>query len=335
MTPATDRGTSANGAKLHLGYSLSCEEHRPADLVDFARRAEAAGFEYASISDHFHPWVEAQGNSPFVWSVLGGIAQATERLKVGTGVTCPTARYHPAVVAQAAATVASMMPGRFFLGVGTGEYLNEHIVGERWPPYDTRAAKLEEAVAIIRRLWTGDFVTHAGDHFRVENARIYTLPEEPPPVIVAASGPKSAALAGRIGDGLINYSADPDVVDGFVANGNDKADVRPRYLQVNVCWAEDEAQARETAFRICGNVALKGELGNQLPTPAHFEQAVQMLSEEDVADVVVCGPDPERHLAKIREGQEAGYDHIHVYQVGPDQEGFFRFYEREVMPRLS
>jgi G6PDH family F420-dependent oxidoreductase len=335
MTPATNRATSAHGAELHLGYSLSCEEHRPADLVDFARRAEAAGFEYASISDHFHPWVEAQGNSPFVWSVLGGIAEATERLKVGTGVTCPTARYHPALVAQAAATVASMMPGRFFLGVGTGEYLNEHIVGERWPPYATRAAKLEEAVDIIRRLWTGESVTHAGHHFRVENARIYTLPEEPPSVVVAASGPKSAALAGRIGDGLINYSADRNVVDGFVANGNGQAGARPRYLQMNVCWAEDEAQARETAFRICGNVALKGELGNQLPTPAHFEQAVQMLSEDDVAEVVVCGPDPERHVAKIREGHEAGYDHIHVYQVGPDQEGFFRFYEREVMPRLS
>jgi G6PDH family F420-dependent oxidoreductase len=325
---------SDGGGALHLGYSLSCEEHRPEELIQFAQRAEAVGFEYASISDHFHPWVEAQGNSPFVWSVLGGLAVATARLRFGTGVTCPTGRYHPAIIAQAAATVASMMPGRFFLGVGTGENLNEHIIGDRWPRYDVRAAMMEEAVGIIRDLWTGQNISHDGEYFTVENARIYTLPDELPPIVVAASGPKSAELAGRIGDGLITFAADTAVAQGFEAAGEGGAVARPKYLQVNVCWAEDEEQAKKTAYEICGNVGLKGELGNLLPTPAHYEQAVQMLTPDDVAEVIACGPDPEAHIAKIREGQEAGYDYQHVYQVGPDQEGFFRFYEREILPRV-
>ena len=329
-SPQTGPGDSAG--RLRLGYSLSCEEHRAEDLVRFAQRAEQAGFEYASISDHFHPWIDEQGNSPFVWSVLGGIANATSTLRVGTGVTCPTVRYHPAIVAQAAATVESMMPGRFFLGVGTGEYLNEHIVGAKWPPYETRAAMLEEAVGIIRELWTGENVDHQGEHFTVENARLYTLPDEPPPIVVAGGGPKAAELAGRIGDGLINYAAERSVVDEFEGAGGKG---KPRYLQVNVCWNEDEAEARRIAHRLCPSVALPGELGNLLPTPTHFEQTVAMVTEDQVAEVIVCGPDPERHVAKIREGLDAGFDHIHVYQVGSDQEGFFRFYEREVMPRLS
>jgi coenzyme F420-dependent glucose-6-phosphate dehydrogenase len=317
--------------RLRLGYSLSCEEHRAEDLVRFAQRAEQAGFEYASISDHFHPWIDEQGNSPFVWSVLGAIANATSTLMVGTGVTCPTMRYHPAIVAQAAATVASLMPGRFFLGVGTGENLNEHVVGARWPRYETRAEMLEEAIALIRELWRGETVDWDGEYFTAENARLYTLPDEPPPIVVAAGGPKAAALAGRIGDGLINYTADASVVDGFRASGRPD---RPRYLQMNVCWAKDQAEAKKTAHRICPNVALTGELGNQLPTPTHYQQAVQILTEDDVAEIILCDPDPEAHLAKIREGFDAGYDNIHVYQVGSDQEGFFRFYESEILPRL-
>src|SRR5687768_7042168 len=202
-SPSADRQ-----GRVRIGYSLSSEEQRPADLVRFAQQAEAVGFEYASISDHFHPWVDAQGNSPFVWSVLGAIANATSTLELGTGVTCPTVRYHPAIVAQAAATVASLMPGRFFLGVGTGELLNEHILGRHWPAYETRAAMLEEAVEVIRALWTGETVDHHGTHFTVDNARLYSLPEELPPVIVAAAGPKAARLASRIGDGLINPSGD-------------------------------------------------------------------------------------------------------------------------------
>jgi len=318
-------------ADVHLGYMLSSEEHPAPDLVAFAQRAEEVGFEYAVISDHYHPWTNTQGQSSFVWSVLGGIAAKTDRIGMGTAVTCPTMRYHPAVIAQAAATVATMMPGRFMLGVGTGENLNEHVTGQAWPSYGTRAAMLKEAVEIIRRLWDGEVTNYDGDHFTVRNARLYSRPDEPPPVVVAASGPKSAELAGRIGDGLMNFSADPDVAARFRSvSGNGK----PCFIQVNVCWAETEEEARATARANVPTVALPGELGNLLPTPKHYEQAVTLVTEQDIADVVVCGPDVEAHLAAIDKAVDAGYTHVHIDQVGPDQEGFFEFYEREVLPRL-
>src|SRR5215208_7605698 len=181
-----------------LGYALSCEEHGPLQLVRNAARAEDAGFSFALISDHFHPWTDRQGETPFVWAVIGGIANATERLRLGTGVTCPTIRIHPAIVAHASATAAMMLEGRFFLGVGSGENLNEHILGDRWPPADVRREMLEEAVAVMRELWKGDFVMHHGRHYTVENARIYDPPEGGSlPVYVAAGGPKAAELSGR------------------------------------------------------------------------------------------------------------------------------------------
>jgi coenzyme F420-dependent glucose-6-phosphate dehydrogenase len=340
MTERADgRGGSSDDGRrppLTLGYSLSSEEHDANALVGFARRAEESGFAYASLSDHFHPWIDAQGQSPFAWTVLGAIAATTERLTVGTGVTCPTFRYHPAIVAQAAATAATMLPGRFFLGVGTGEALNEHVTGLRWPPTDIRAERLAEAVGIIRALWSGETVDHHGRHFTVENARLYSLPETAPPIVVGAAGPDAARLAGHLGDGLINYVADRSIVDAFEAAGPaDRRGRRPRYLQVNVCWADDEAEARRTAARLCPTVALKGKLNVELPTPSHFEEAIAMVDEDAVAEVITCGPDPERHLAALRAGYEAGYDHLHVYQVGPDQEGFFRFYEREILPHVA
>ncbi|HZG68958.1 MAG TPA: TIGR03557 family F420-dependent LLM class oxidoreductase [Herpetosiphonaceae bacterium] len=315
-----------------IGYAISSEEHAPRDILHHARRAEEAGFPFALISDHFHPWVDRQGHSPFVWSVLGGIAHATERLRIGTGVTCPMIRIHPAIIAHATATIAAMMPDRFFLGVGTGENLNEHILGDRWPPHDVRSEMLEEAVAVIRLLWQGGEQTHRGRHYTVENARLYTLPEEPPPIMVAGSGPRAARLAGRIGDGLINTAPDAEVRETFERAGGAG---KPRYAQMTVCWAADEAQARRTAFEIWPNGGLKGELSQELPTPAHFEQAAKLVTEEMVAEEVVCGPDPERHIAKIQAYVDAGYDHIYVHQVGPDQEGFFRFYEREILPRFQ
>src|SRR5688572_4661758 len=196
-----------------IGYALSSEEHVPLTLVRNAARAEELGFDFLSISDHFHPWVDNQGESAFVWSVLGGIAAATERIPIGTGVTCPTIRIHPAIIAQAAATVGSMLPGRFFLGVGSGEALNEHILGDRWPPTDVRLAMLEEAIEVIRTLWQGGSQDHDGRYYRVENARIYTLPAELPPIIVAGAGPKAAALAGRVGDGYWNTGPDGELVE--------------------------------------------------------------------------------------------------------------------------
>lgn len=319
---------SGSRPRVRLGYSVSTEEHPAPDLVRYAQQAEAAGFEYASISDHFHPWIDAQGNSPFAWSVLGAIAATTTTLRLGTGVTCPTTRYHPAIVAQAAATVASLAPGRFFLGVGTGERLNEHVVGAPWPSYAVRAAMLEEAVELIRALWTGETVDRRGRYYTVEQARLYSLPEAPPPIILAAAGPKAARLAAAIGDGLINPAGDTAVVEAFEASGG----TGPRYLQVSVCWHEDEAEARRMALRLVPSVALPGELGNLLPTPAHYEEAARLVTEDRIADVITCGPDPERHIARIQAGIDAGYDHVHIYQVGPDQDGFFRFYEREILP---
>jgi coenzyme F420-dependent glucose-6-phosphate dehydrogenase len=313
-----------------IGYALSSEEHRPNDMVRYAVRAEELGFEFIGISDHFHPWIDKQGQSPFVWSVIGGIATATSRIRLGTGVTCPTVRIHPAIIAQATATVASMMPGRFFLGVGSGENLNEHILGDHWPPASTRLEMLDEAVEIIRMLWEGGTTTHYGEHYVVENARIYTLPEQLPEIIVAASGTKAATLAAQIGDGLWSTAPNEEVMSTYSESGG----TGPRYGQVTVCWAADEQSARKTAHEWWPNAAITGQLSQELPMPALFEEAAQMVTEDDVAEKMALGPDPEQHLSAIREYFDGGFDHVYVHQVGPDQDGFFDFYAKEVLPRL-
>ena len=274
---------------MEIGYALSSEEHRPLDLVRHARLAEDAGFPFALVSDHFHPWIDRQGQSPFVWSVIGGIASATESLRLGTGVTCPTIRIHPAIVAQAAATAAAMLPGRFFFGVGSGENLNEHVLGDRWPSASERQDMLEEAVGLMRTLWEGELTSFDGMHYVVEDARIYTLPEEPIEVLLAASGPEAAELAARIGDGLIGTAPDPELLDAYARAGGDG----PKYGQVTVCWAKSEEDARRTAFECWPNAALKGPLSQELPLPSHFEESAAMVSEDDVAELVVCGPDPD------------------------------------------
>jgi G6PDH family F420-dependent oxidoreductase len=312
---------------VELGYALSSEEHRPDELVRQARAAEDAGFSYALVSDHFHPWTESQGQSPFVWSVIGGVAVATERLRLGTGVTCPTIRIHPAIIAQAAATSAAMMEGRFFLGLGTGESLNEHVTGERWPGAEERLEMLEEAIWVIRRLWEGDLVTHQGRFFTVDRARIYTLPDEPPPIAIAASGERAAELAGREGDALISTSPDEDVVSAFEQAGGDD---KPRYGQLTACYARSEREAVETAHSWWPNAAITGELGQELPLPRHYEQAAEMVTPKDVAEAIVCGPDAERYRKAIDEYDEAGFDHVYVHQVGPDQDGFLAFARSEL-----
>jgi coenzyme F420-dependent glucose-6-phosphate dehydrogenase len=314
----------------HIGYKLSSEEHGPRDLIANGRRAEEVGFSFAAISDHYHPWIDRQGHSPFVWSVLGGLAAVTERIELGTFVTCPILRIHPALVAHAAGTVAAMLPGRFFLGLGTGENLNEHVLGDRWPPAAIRREMLEEAVTVIRKLWEGGRRSHHGRHFTVENARLYDLPDQPSPIHIAASGEKAARLAATTGDGIIAVAPNPDLIETFEEAGGKG----PRFAEVQVCWGHDEGKTRRVAYEWWPNVAVKGELGQELATPAHFEQATEMVGEEDVAEVVACGPDPERHVEEINKFIDAGYDHICVHQIGPDQEGFFAFYEREIMPRL-
>jgi coenzyme F420-dependent glucose-6-phosphate dehydrogenase len=314
-----------------FGYTLSSEEFGPRELVGFARRAEDVGFDFLSISDHFHPWVDRQGNSPFVWSVLGAVAEATDRIDVGTGVTCPTTRIHPAIIAQAAATTAALLPGRFFLGVGSGENLNEHILGDRWPETEVRQERLEEAIEVIRLLWRGELASHHGRHYTVENARIYTLPEELPPIIVAAAGPRATELAGRIGDGFFGLVPDPDVIEAFSdAGGRGK----PCFGQVHVCWAREEREARRTALEWWPNAVVGGNLNWELPLPSLFEAATSWADEEAIAESIVCGPEPEPYLAAVGELIDAGYDHVYLHQVGPDQEGFLAFAERELLPRL-
>ena len=305
---------------IELGYKLSAEEFPARDLVSWAQRAEAAGFQFALISDHFHPWTTKQGQSPFVWSVLGAIAHATERLHVGTAVTCPTMRIHPALVAQAAATTATLMPDRFFLGLGTGENLNEHVVGLGWPPGDVRLEMLEEALEVIRLLWQGGVQNHRGSYYTVENAQLFSLPERLPEVMLAASKPGAAALAGRSADAIINTQVNAKLVQQFAAAGGEG---KPAFVELSVCWADDEKQARRTAHEVWALAALGDPLFTELAQPSHFEAAFKPIGEELVADSVVCGPDPEAHVAKIRAAERAGYTHACVHQIGPDQEGFF------------
>lgn len=317
---------------LELGYRLSSEEFDARELVELAVRAEETGFGFALISDHFHPWIDRQGHSPFVWAVLGAIARATSALRVGTAVTCPTMRVHPAIVAQAAATTAALMPGRFFLGVGTGENLNEHVVGRGWPAADQRVEMLEETIEVLRLLWGGKLETHRGKHFTVENARLYSLPETPPEIMVAASKPGAARLAGRLGDALISVAPDRELKRTFEkAGGRGK----PAYIEITVCVDDDEARARKTAHEIWSLAALPGTLMTELALPSDYEAAFEPISEDAVAEQVVCGADPEKHVAKIEEARDAGFEHVCVHQVGPDQERFFAFYASEVMPRLG
>jgi G6PDH family F420-dependent oxidoreductase len=320
-----------NPAMPEIGYKLSSEEHDARSLVEHAVAAEEAGFSFAMISDHFHPWIDRQGQSPFVWSVLGAAVRATQRLRFGTGVTCPTVRVHPAVVAQAAASTSALAPGRFMLGLGSGENLNEHIFGDAWPSAQVRQAMLEEAIDLIRRLWSGEWVDFQGEHYVVERARLYSLPDAPPPVLIAASGDRAAELAGRAGDGLIGLAPDPDLLAAFDAAGGAG---KPRYAEITVCWAADEETAKRTALQHWPNAAIPGELAAELPLPRHFEQAASMVRQDDVASRVVCGPDPDAHLDLIRTYADAGYDHIWVHQVGPDQAGFFAFYRDRVLPKL-
>ena len=315
---------------MKLGYFLSCEEWGPNELVELAVKATDAGFEALWISDHYHPWNDAQGHSPFVWSVIGAIAHAAPGVKVTTAVTCPTLRIHPAVIAQAAATSAVLLDGDFCLGVGSGEALNEHILGDRWPSADERLEMLEEAIEVIRLLWQGGFQDHRGRHYQVENARIYDLPEQPPPILISGFGPKSIDLAARIGDGYCTVEPDPEPVQRFRSQAGEGKLVQGG---MKACWGEDERSAIETAYRLWPNEALPGELAQVLPTTRHLEQASELVTAEQVAEQVPCGPDPKRHLEKINAYAEAGFDELYVQQIGPEQDAFFSAYKEHVLPR--
>lgn len=312
------------------GYFLSCEEFTPAELLKQARRAKQAGFTRLAISDHFHPWNDAQGNSPFVWSMIGALSQVVD-LPVTTLVSCPTVRLHPAVTAQAAATSSVLLQGRFTLGVGTGEALNEHVHGDRWPSFDDRAAMLEEAIEVMRELFTGRWVSHHGRHYTVDNARLYTPPTGSLPVYVSGFGPNAAEFAGRIGDGFVTMTPDTGLVRTFRDGGG--AD-KPVIGGVKVCWGADRDKAVDTVHRLWPTELLPGELAQILPTPAHFEQAGQLVTREMVSDAVTCGDDVDEHAKTVRAYAEAGFDEVYVGQIGPDQEAFFDAYRQHVLPTL-
>jgi G6PDH family F420-dependent oxidoreductase len=317
---------------MKIGYFLSSEETAPRELVRQASLAEDAGFDGLWISDHFHPWNDEQGHSGFVWSTIGAIAQATTRMKVTTAVTCPTIRVHPAIIAQAAATSAVLLEGRFALGLGSGEALNEHVLGDRWPEADERLEMLEESVQVIRTLWQGGSQSHRGRHYRVENARIYDLPDELPPILISGFGPKSTELAARIGDGFCTVSPEKDAVETVREQGGQDKLIAGG---MKVCWDEDEQRARKTAYRLWPNDGLPGELAQILPTPAHFEQASELVSEEQIAEAIPCGPDLDAHLEKIREYEDAGFDELYVQQVGDGHERMFELYSQEILPRYK
>jgi G6PDH family F420-dependent oxidoreductase len=316
---------------MKIGYFLSSEEWGPQDLVAQAVKAQDAGFRDLWISDHYHPWNDAQGHSPFVWSTIGAIASAAPGMGVTTAVTCPTMRTHPAVIAHAAATSAVLLDGRFRLGVGSGEALNEHILGDRWPGADERLEMLEEAIEVLRTLWQGGARDHRGRHYRVEHARVYDLPATPPEIVVSGFGRKSVELAGRVGDGYCTVGPDAEAVELFRSVAQS-----PKVVQggLKVCWDEDEDRALEHVHRLWPNEALPGELAQILPTPEHFEQAAQLVTKEMLSDEVACGPDVDRHVEAIQAYADAGFDELYVNQIGPEQDAFFTAYAEHVLPRF-
>jgi len=315
---------------LKLGYKLMSEEHGPADLIRNGQRAETAGFDFAAISDHFSPWIEEQGHAPMVWPVLGALAQATDRLGLMTAVTCPTMRYRPAIVAQFAATMALLSKDRFTLGLGAGERLNEHVTGEGWPGRRERQERFAEAIDIIQGLLRGDLLNYDGAHFRLDHGRLFDRPETKPRVAIAAGGPLAAKLAGEKGDALVATEADADLVEAFTGAGGKG----PRYAEVPLCCAASEEEAQKTAHRYfrwaLGGWAVQAEL----PDIDGFAAASAQATPEAVGKVVSCGPSVEKHLASIDRYLKAGFDHIILVQVGPDQDYFFELFEKELASAL-
>ena len=314
-----------------VGYVAAGEEHSASALVLHGQQAEAAGFSFLFVSDHFHPWNFEQGHGSSVWPVLGALSLVTQKALLVSAVSCPGSRLHPTTLAQAAATVQALSEGRFVLGLGTGENLNEHITGELWPAFPQRQERLEEAVGLLRTLFCGEETSHHGAHFTVERAQLFDPPASLP-IAVAASGPKAAALAGRLGDALISLGDDESVVRDFEDNGGRG---KLKLTQLSVCWAQNHTEARHTAHRLWPVVALEGTQFARLKTPSDFEQACRHIREDDVAAAIVCGPDPEPYKEAIAGCLNAGFDGVALHQIGPDQDGFFGFWQRELQPWVT
>jgi G6PDH family F420-dependent oxidoreductase len=316
---------------VQFGYKLAAEAFDPKELVRQARLAEEAGFDFVEISDHFHPWLDVQGHSPFAWSVLGSIAASTERIGLATGVTCPTVRYHPAIIAQAAATLALLSDGRFTLGLGSGERLNEHVVAQGYPSVSDRQAMLREAIEIIRLLWSGGYHSYDGDYLALEDARIFDLPDELPLIAVAAGGRHAAELAAEHGDAMFGTDPDASLVEAYRASGGNG----PRYGEVGLAWGPDADAAARAAHETSRWSLLGWKVMSELPNPANFEEASAFVRLEDVQEQVPCGPDLDAHVEAVRSYEQAGYDRIAVMNLGPDPDGFIEFFANELRPALG
>jgi G6PDH family F420-dependent oxidoreductase len=315
---------------IKFGYKLMSEEHGPKALVENAVMAEAAGFDFVSISDHFHPWLEAQGHSPFAWSVLGAIAQATSTIAITTGLTCPIIRYHPAIIAQAAATIALLSDNRFTLAVGAGERLNEHVTGARWPSTPERHAMLGDAVDIFRLLWQGGVHTHVGAHFTLDHAQLYDVPARPIPVVIGVSGPHSIDLARAQADGIMATEARPELVKSFRKGGKSG----PCYTEVALAYAPTEQEGHRIAHERFRFAPLTWAVNSELPTVAGFEAATKFITPAALAEDISAGPDVGVHVEAIRKYVEAGFDHLALVGIGPDQAGFTTFFATKLLPAL-
>lgn len=316
---------------MRIGYKLAAEAYGPAELIRQAVQAERVGFDFVEISDHFHPWLDNQGHSPFAWTVLGAIAARTENIGLATGVTCPTVRYHPAIIAQAAATLALVSEGRFTLGVGSGERLNEHVVGEGFPvAVRVRHRMLREALEIIRLLWRGGYHSYQGDYLQLSDARVFDLPDELPPIAVAAGGPAAARLAAELGDGIFATEPLPELVGSYQRAGGDG----PRYAEIPVAFAADERTAAKAALETSRWAVTGWKVMSELPNPANFAAATGTVREADILDQFTCGRDPDSYVRAAREYVDAGFDHLVLMNAGPDPDGFLEFFGEQLADRL-
>ena len=322
----------------NFGYTLMTEQNGPRDLVRFATGAEEAGFDFEVMSDHFSPWLTEQGHAPYAWSVLGAVAQATSRVDLMTYVTCPTMRYHPAVVAQKAATLQLLCDGRFTLGLGSGENLNEHVVGDGWPGVETRQEMLAEAVEIIRALHTGELVTYRGDHFDVDSARIWDLPEIPVELAIAVGGDRAIGRLAPLADHLVAVEPDAGLIESWNAVEGARR-VEPSGAkaigQIPICWDPDEKTAVTRAHEQFRWFAGGWSVNADLPTPAGFAAASQYVRPEDVAESIPCGPDLDRIVDALKAFWEAGFTDVALVLVGGDsQDAFLEQAARPLLEKL-
>ena len=326
---------------LQLGWKAGTEQYGPNELLDLAIAAEAAGFDSIDASDHFHPWAE-KGEASFVWSVLGAIAARTSRITLGTGVTCPILRYHPAVIAQAAATVAALAPKRFFLGVGTGEALNEYSATGLWPSYKERREQLAEAIELMRALWTGEKVTHKGNHYETHEAKLYTLPDQPIPLYISSLAPASARFAGEYGDGLITAGGEePDTYKEMLRNyaagakqAGRNASSAPRMIELAVAYTDDEDAAIEARKEYWAGTFVPAMFTEKIYTPRMSEQNGKIVGADTIREAGCFSANPDEHVKHARKYIEMGFDHLIFHSAGPDQQAFIEGYGRDVLPRL-